>query len=49
MEIQFDIIRKYEKEFSKLSTKDQKRVALNINKYAASFDVEKGDVSGKVF
>lgn len=49
MEIQFDITEKYEKEFSKLSTKDQKSVALSIDKYAASFDVEKGDVTGKVF
>lgn len=49
MELQFDITRHFEKDLGRLSTRDQNRVAASINKYAATFDVERGDSTRHIY
>lgn len=49
MELQFDITSCFEKDLGHLSTRDQNHVAASINKYAATFDVEKGDPTRHIY
>jgi hypothetical protein len=49
MEIRFDITRKFQKEFDKLSADNKKRASSSIDKLTPSFNIEKGDPSGKIY
>jgi len=49
MELHFDITRRFEKDLKRLSTEDKRRVTASINMYAATFDVDRGDVSHQIY
>ena len=49
MELQFDITRRFEKDMDRLSKDDQRRIAVSIDKYAAGFDVDRGDSTHHIY
>ena len=49
MELQFEISRRFEKDLTRFSTADQRRVAASIDRYGGSFDPETGDPSGHIY
>ena len=49
MEVQFDITRRFEKDLNALSKEGQRRIALSIDRYASSFDAERGEPSEHIY
>lgn len=49
MELQFDITRRFEKELKKLSKEDQRRIAVSLDRHAASFDPDHGAATMHIY